>query len=252
VSQPSSPAGPVRADAVKNREHILRVAGEAFAESGTTSLNVIAKRAGVGAGTLYRHFPTREDLILAVYSHEIQRLVDSVLDVLASHPPLDAFRLWFARLADYVRVKHGLGEALHTAAVQDVVGATYAPVTAAVGVLLRACEEDGSMRGGLDPADVLLLMGFLWRTSPDPAGQQQAGRIMELTIDGLRRLQGLGREGARGAERAVVIEVVEHGGQAHGHHLPPDMAKDLGDDEPADAGEAGVLEGEARAARTGR
>jgi AcrR family transcriptional regulator len=243
VSHPPTAAGPVRADAVKNREHILRVAGEAFAESGTTSLNVIAKRAGVGAGTLYRHFPTRED-----YSREIQRLVDSVPDVLASHPPLDAFRRWFQTLADYVRVKHGLGEALHTAEAQDVISATYAPVTAAVGVLLRACEEDGSMRGDLDPADVLLLMGFLWRTSPDAAGKEQARRIMELTIDGLRRLHGLWREGAGGAEHAVVVEVVKHGGQAHGEHLGPDIAKDLGHDEPADAGEAGVLDGEARAA----
>lgn len=186
MPQPPPPAGPVRADALRNREHILQVAHEAFAESGTTSLNVIAKRAGVGAGTLYRHFPTREDLILAVYRRDVQRLVDSVPDVLASHAPLDAFRVWFHTLADYVRVKHGLGEALHTAAVQDAVNQTYAPVTAAVGVLLRACEEDGSMRGGLDPADVLLLMGFLWRVGPGQDGRQQARRIMELVIEGLR------------------------------------------------------------------
>jgi AcrR family transcriptional regulator len=185
---PQSPpaAAPVRADALRNREHILQVAHEAFAQSGTTSLNVIAKRAGVGAGTLYRHFPTREDLILAVYRRDVQRLVDSVPDVLASHTPLDAFRVWFHTLADYVRVKHGLGEALHTAAVQDAVNQTYAPVTAAVGLLLRACEEDRSMRGGLDPADVLLLMGFLWRVGPGQDGREQARRIMELVIEGLR------------------------------------------------------------------
>jgi AcrR family transcriptional regulator len=191
VSQPATPDGPVpgapvRSHAIRNREHILRVASEALAESGTTSLNVIAKRAGVGAGTLYRHFPTREDLILAVYRNDVQRLVASVPDVLASHTPLDAFRAWFTTLADYVRVKHGLGEALHTAAAQDVVNQTYAPVTAAVDALLRACEDDGSMRPGLDPTDVLLLMGFMWRTSPDKAGEQQARRAMELVIDGLR------------------------------------------------------------------
>ncbi len=92
------------------------MASEAFAESGTTSLNAIAKRAGVGAGTLYRHFPTREDLILAVYQRDVQRLVDSVPDILAEHPPLDSFRIWFLTLADYIRVKHGLGDALYTAA----------------------------------------------------------------------------------------------------------------------------------------
>lgn len=177
---------PQRADALRNRERILQVAHDAFAESGTTSLNVIAKRAGVGAGTLYRHFPTREDLILAVYRHDVRRLVDSVDDVLAAHAPLDAFRVWFRTLADYVRLKHGLGEALHTAAVQDVVNETYAPVTAAVGVLLQACVADGSVRPGLDPADVLLLMGFLWRVGPGEQGRVQADRIMELAIDGFR------------------------------------------------------------------
>ena len=186
VSSGAAPAEPVRAHAIRNREHILRVASDAFAESGDTSLNVIAKRAGVGAGTLYRHFPTREDLILAVYRRDVQRVVDSVPDVLAGSRPLDAFRAWFTTLADYVRIKHGLGEALHTAAAQDAVNQTYAPVTAAVGVLLRACAQDGSMRPGLDPADVLLVMGFMWRTGPDDAGRDQARRLMELVIDGLR------------------------------------------------------------------
>ncbi|WP_238588883.1 TetR/AcrR family transcriptional regulator [Pseudonocardia sp. HH130629-09] len=175
----------MRADALRNREHILQVAHDAFAEDGATSLNVIAKRAGVGAGTLYRHFPTREDLILAVYQHDVQRLVDQVGDVLAEHAPLDAFRVWFEKLADYVRLKHGLGEALHTVAAQNIINDTYAPVTAAVGVLLEACVEDGSVRPGLDPADVLLLMGFLWRVGTDQTGRAQAARVMELSIDGL-------------------------------------------------------------------
>jgi AcrR family transcriptional regulator len=186
VSQPSAPTGPVRAHALRNREHILHVASEALAESGTTSLNVIAKRAGVGAGTLYRHFPTREDLILAVYQRDVQRLVDSVPDVLAAHPPLEAFRTWFMTLADYVRVKHGLGEALYTAAAQDVINETYAPVIAAVTVLLDACAAGGSLRSGLDPDDVLLLVGFLWRTPATEAGREQARRLLELVIEGLR------------------------------------------------------------------
>ncbi|WP_052850179.1 TetR/AcrR family transcriptional regulator [Streptomyces avicenniae] len=188
MPEPPPPGGRVRADALRNREHILRVAHDAFAESGTTSLNTIAKRAGVGPGTLYRHFPTREDLILAVYRHDMQRLVDSVPGVLAAHGPLDAFRTWFLTLARYVRLKHGLGEALGTAAVQHAVKESYPPVTAAVGTLLRACGEEGSLRPGLDPADVLLLMGFLWRVPQDEEGERQARRVMELVIDGLRPL----------------------------------------------------------------
>jgi AcrR family transcriptional regulator len=175
---------PVRSDALKNRERILQVAHEAFAESGAISLNVIAKRAGVGAGTLYRHFPNRETLILAVYRREVQQLVDSVERLLADHEPLDAFWIWFETLADYVRLKHGLGEALHTAAVRDAVNETYAPVTAAIGELLRAGEEAGSVRPGLDPADVLLLMGFMWRVGSDEAGRAQARRVMTLAVEG--------------------------------------------------------------------
>jgi AcrR family transcriptional regulator len=179
-------ASTLRADAAKNRDHILAVAHDAFAESGETSLNTIAKRAGVGAGTLYRHFPTREALILAVYEHDVQRLVDSVPDVLRRRAPLDALRAWFETLADYIRVKHGLGEAMHTAAVQDAINATYAPVIEAVTTLLAACVDDGSIRPGLDPDDVLLLMGFMWRTEHSPAGKRRARRVMDLAIDGLR------------------------------------------------------------------
>ena len=175
----------MRSYAVRNREHILEVAHDAFAASADASMNAIAKRAGVGAGTLYRHYPTREALILAVYRRDVQRLVDSVPDVLDRHTPLDAFRTWFRTLADYVRVKHGLGEALHTAAAQDAINATYAPVVAAVTALLEACAADGSMRRDLDPDDVLLLMGFVWRVSDSAAGRAQADRMVELVIEGL-------------------------------------------------------------------
>ncbi|MFI2299707.1 TetR/AcrR family transcriptional regulator [Actinacidiphila glaucinigra] len=182
-----------RADALRNREHILRVAQEAFAESGAASLNTIAKRAGVGAGTLYRHFPTREALVLAVYRHDFQRLIDSVDDLLAAHTPLEAFRIWFTSLADCVRVKHGLGEALHGAAARDtVVHETCGSVVGAVGTLLRACEADGSVRPGLAPQDVLLLMGFLWRVGGDTLGRDpdRDRRVTELVVNGLRATGG--------------------------------------------------------------
>jgi hypothetical protein len=104
----------------------------------------------------------------------------------AASGALDAFRRWFRTLADYVRVKHGLGEALYSAAVQDAINKTYGPVVAAVAQLVDACIADGSMRPGLDPGDVLLLMGFLWRVHAGPEGKQQAARIMEYVIEGLR------------------------------------------------------------------
>ncbi|MFB9831361.1 TetR/AcrR family transcriptional regulator [Actinoallomurus acaciae] len=179
-------AAPQRSDALKNREAILQVAHDALAESADASLNSIAKRAGVGAGTLYRHFPTREALILEVHRNDMGRLVDSVSDVLADHTPLDALRQWFTTLAAYVRIKHGLGEALHSAAAQEVVSASWPPVTAAVAQLLDACERAGEIRPGIDPVDVIMLMSCLWRTPDDPAGAAQADRLLELAIDGFR------------------------------------------------------------------
>ena len=105
-----------------------------------------------------------------------------MLKVALSHPlrhpgPLRALAV--------VRIKHGLGEALNSAAAQKIINETYAPVTAAVAQLLMACEEDGSVRRELNPADVLLLMGFLWRVGSDASGRDQAMRVMDLTIRGL-------------------------------------------------------------------
>jgi AcrR family transcriptional regulator len=162
------------------------VAYRAFSDDPDVSLNTIAKLAGVGPGTLYRNFPTRESLILALYQHEVEAVVDSVPKVLADHEPLDALRVWFLQLAEYVRLKHGLGEALHTAAAQNVINDTYAPVTAAVGQLLNAAEQAGQVRPGIDPADILLLMGFLWRVAPGESGRQQAERVLDLVIQNLQ------------------------------------------------------------------
>jgi AcrR family transcriptional regulator len=170
-----------RSDALLNRDRILQVAHDALAEDPSASLNSIAKRAGVGAGTLYRHFPTREDLLLAVYARDVERLCAAVDETLAAHPPLEAFRLWFERLAAYVRIKHGLGEAINSAAAQALIADTYAPIYAAVGRLLQACE--GLVRPGLEPGDVVLLMSFLWRAG----SPEQAARTMDLAFEGLRR-----------------------------------------------------------------
>jgi AcrR family transcriptional regulator len=178
--------GTQRTAAARNRAAILEAAHELLAESATVSMNEIAKRAGVGAGTLYRHFPAREDLILAVYRHDVQKLVDSVDETLATHPPLEAFTTWFETLAAYIRVKHGLGEALHNAAIQHAIDETYAPVVGAVTKLLDACVAGGSVRPGLDPADVLLLMGYLWRVGPGEDGIAQGRRLTQIVLDGIR------------------------------------------------------------------
>jgi AcrR family transcriptional regulator len=177
---------PVRADARQNRARIIEVARDALTASSDASLNSIAKKAGVGPGTLYRHFPTREALILAVYRHEVERLAAYAPELLEEHPPLEALRLWFDRLAYYGRIKHGLSDVLHALTDDGLAGESYGPVIGAITVLLRACEDDGSIRPGIDPDDVLLMLGFLWRVSPGEEGEARAARLIDLVIDGLR------------------------------------------------------------------
>lgn len=178
--------GTQRAAAARKEAAILEAAHDSFAADPTVSLNEIAKRAGVGAGTLYRHFPTREALILAVYQHDVHRLVESVDDVLAESVSAHAaFLTWFGTLSDYIRVKHGLGEALYNAAIQDAINDTYAPVTAAIAKLLAACEAEKSIRPGYDAGDVLLLMSFLWRTAPTPEGTEQGRRLTDMVFEGI-------------------------------------------------------------------
>jgi AcrR family transcriptional regulator len=104
-----------RSDGRRNREAILAAALEALTESPDASLNAIAKRAGVANATLYRHFPTREELVLATYQHEVRKLVDAVDLLLQEQAPIDALRSWVERLARYAVTKHGLADALRKA-----------------------------------------------------------------------------------------------------------------------------------------
>jgi AcrR family transcriptional regulator len=179
-----------RKAADRNHAVILEVAHDLLASSPTASMNEIAKRAGVGAGTLYRHFPTREELILAVYRHDMQKLADSVDELMKTYSPLDAFVTWFETLAAYIRIKHGLDQALHSAAIRSAIDESYAPVAAAVARLLDACVADGSVRPGLAADDVLLLMGFLWRLPPGDDGREQGRRIMQIVFIGILRRPG--------------------------------------------------------------
>src|SRR6185503_11372370 len=139
------------------------------------SLNSIAAGAGVGIGTLYRHFPTREDLLLAVYRNEVQQLVDAAPALLETEPPLAALRSWLDRLAYYGMAKAGLKDAL--AASHDRLNAeTYGPVVGAVALLLDANERAGTIRLGVSADDVLLMLGFLWRLDPNSDWQERSRR----------------------------------------------------------------------------
>jgi AcrR family transcriptional regulator len=174
---------PSRKDARTNRERILTAAREAFAASTSASLSAIARQAGVGIGTLYRHFPSREALIVELYRHDIQHLIDLAPALAASQPPLEALRLWFGEVARYGQLKYGAAEVIHAATSDDEY---YEPFVNAIAVLLGQGAVDGSLKKGLDPEDVLMQLSVLWRIDPKHGGEGRAARILDLIIDGLQ------------------------------------------------------------------
>ncbi|WP_432510156.1 TetR/AcrR family transcriptional regulator [Kineococcus sp. SYSU DK001] len=175
----------LRTDAQENRQRILAVAAEALTQDGTVSLNAIAKRAGVGPGTLYRHFPDRESLVMAVYRHDVAALVASAADLLQQQPPAAALRDWCLRLGRFGLLKHGLSDVLRTSTGRRLHGESYEPVVQALGLLMSAAERAGAVRSGVAPADLLLLLGFLWRLDPDDDWEQRAGELLTVVLDGL-------------------------------------------------------------------
>jgi AcrR family transcriptional regulator len=179
--------GTQRKAAARNRVAIIEAAHELFAANPLVPLTDVAKLAGVGIGTLYRHFPTRDDLILAAYQHDIDRLVTAADTVLAEHDSAKAaFIAWFETLAGYIRLKHGLGDALHSAAAQRVVAESWGPTSLAVGKLVDACVAEGTIAPGHDPADLIMLMSFLWRVAPTEEGVAQGRRLIATVFEGLR------------------------------------------------------------------
>lgn len=173
----------VRADARENRARIMQAARDAFADSGDISMNQIAQRAGVGPGTLYRNFATRDALVLAVYQEEVERLVDSVPALLDRLKPREALRDWTIDLVDAMRKKHGLGDALSAGTHQAMVENSYGPVIDAITQLLDAGKREESIRYDADPRDFLQLTGALWRAASGP--EDRSLPMLDLILDGL-------------------------------------------------------------------
>ncbi|MEV7092627.1 TetR/AcrR family transcriptional regulator [Amycolatopsis sp. NPDC051045] len=176
----------MRADAEQNRERILEVARTALKASSDASLQSIAKAAGVGQGTLYRHFPSREALLIAVYRHDLDELLDAAPALLGEHAPDEALRRWFARLAAYGRIKHGVAQAVEAATRADLSGAYYGPVIEAITLLLDAGKAAGALREDVDGEDVLQLVGFLWRADFGADREARTRHLLALVMDGLK------------------------------------------------------------------
>ncbi|MER7309600.1 TetR/AcrR family transcriptional regulator [Streptomyces griseoluteus] len=181
-----TPRKPSRKDAADNRERILSAARAALTESTGASLTAIARSAGVGIGTLYRHFPTREALIMELYRHHLQELIDLAPALLEEHPPLEALTLWCAQVARYGQLKAGVAQVVHAATNGGRDDEHYEPFVSAIDTLVRAGAADGSLKAGLDPEDVLLQLSVLWRIPAGETGEARAARILDLIIDGLR------------------------------------------------------------------
>jgi AcrR family transcriptional regulator len=179
-----------RSDARRNREAILAAALEALTESPDASLNAIAKRAGVANATLYRHFPTREELVLATYQREVQSVVDAAGVLLQEQAPIDALRSWVERLARYAVTKHGLADALRkaTSPGSDLSSTdTYHAIVAALDRLLQANIAAGTLRPDLDAGDVILALAGLWQLDPASDWTAQAQRVYDIVLSGLQR-----------------------------------------------------------------
>jgi AcrR family transcriptional regulator len=150
----------------------------------------IAKRAGVANATLYRHFPTREQLVLATYEQEVRNLVDAADVLLQERAPIDALRTWVERLARYAVTKHGLADALRkaTSPGSDLSSTdTYDSIVAALDRLLQANISAGTLRRGLDADDVILALAGLWQLDPAGDWKAQAQRIYDIVLGGLQR-----------------------------------------------------------------
>jgi AcrR family transcriptional regulator len=184
----------LRADAQRNRDRLLEVAARAFsaAEGPEVTLESVAREAGVGIGTLYRHFPTREALVEAAYRNELARLCEAAGELLATEPPVRATRAWMDRFVDYMTTKRGMAEALRAVVASG--GNPYATsrdqMVAALGRLLAAGAADGSLRADVDAADVLAGLSGVSLVTGDPAQREQAGRLLDLLMDGLRHGAG--------------------------------------------------------------
>ncbi len=176
---------PTRSDAAHNRAAILDAARALVSEPGELRLSAVAKRAGVGQGTIYRHFDSRDALLRALYEQEIDTLVDLATVLLAQHDPEEALRRWLTQLAAYARVKSGVIDAVEDAVWADLSSQTHGKLTLALTELLSAGSSAGVLRADVDPRDVVLLSWFLAHVEADE-WEQRVPRLLDVLLAGLR------------------------------------------------------------------
>jgi AcrR family transcriptional regulator len=179
-----------RADSARNRQLLVDAAKAAFAEIGlNVSLEEIARRAGVGIGTLYRHFPSRESIMEAVYRHEVQQLVEAVPQLLEASPPGEALHQWMHLFVNFIATKRMIAPSLGAA-----IGRNSAPnaspaelITRAISILVKRAVSSGDVRKDIDPSDLLRALVGVSYGNPDAGWEASARRLIDILMDGLRR-----------------------------------------------------------------
>jgi AcrR family transcriptional regulator len=179
----------LRADARLNRDRVLEAAARAFARDGThASLKAIAKDAGVGIGTLYRRFPTREQLVEAIYRSEVARIGQRAETLLAVGPPVAALRSWMSEFVSFSAAKQGMSDVLHLVLATDenMRLETRENLTGAVATLTQAAVADGSIRADVAPYDILLSLSGIGLVAAQIGQGPQSERLIDLLMDALR------------------------------------------------------------------
>ncbi|QKW23912.1 TetR/AcrR family transcriptional regulator [Kitasatospora sp. NA04385] len=202
---------PPRADARRNRERLLVVARDAFAATGgTATLDAIAREAGVGIGTLYRHFPTREALVEAIYASELDAVVTSAPALLAQLPPEAALRAWMDRYAAFFAAKRGISETLRAGRASGTIATPAARerITAAIAAILDAGAKAGSLRDDVPAERVTMMLLGVFLSASASNDPELTGPLLDLVADALRPVARPGlppRSGgpARGGGQAV-------------------------------------------------
>jgi AcrR family transcriptional regulator len=178
-----------RADAERNRVRLLETAKAAFAEKGSgASLDEIARIAGVGAGTLYRHFPTRDALVSAAYRNETEQLAAAADHLSEAHPPVMALREWLLLFVDYIATKHGMSEVLNSivGGTSDLYSASTAQMKQAMAKLVDRAVASGDIRLDLDPLDLLRALAGVANIGLGADGERAAKRLVDILIAGVR------------------------------------------------------------------
>ncbi len=176
-------------DAQLNRERILEVAKEAFTRSGANaSLDDIARQADVGAGTLYRHFPTRDALLEAVYRTEVEKLAAAEQKFAETMPPMEALRSWMLLFVDYIATKKIIAPALNTivGGPSKVFESSHDQIWGAIRSLVKRAIKSGDIRKDLDPLDLLRALIGVANVASSPDWQQSARRLVDILITGSR------------------------------------------------------------------